>query len=135
MVPEDQGAKGLIVEASLDTEHMQIPTHLVSRYPYYYDGTTTGSEPTEGELKHPNPKPGWTLTVVSSKPVKMSHDVAKERALAAVAASWEDSQPGRADQAKAVRALYLSKKSSEEVATAYPFSITMRTPSLSNALR
>eukprot|EP00622_Pseudochattonella_farcimen_P001381 FR736060.1.p1 GENE.FR736060.1~~FR736060.1.p1 ORF type:complete len:308 (+),score=14.40 FR736060.1:76-924(+) len=95
---------------------MEIPAHLASRYPYYYDGTTTGPEQTEEESKLPNPKLGWNLTLVSSEPVKMSHDVAKERALAAVAYSWEDSQPGRADQATAVRTLYLSEKSSEEVA-------------------
>ena len=135
MVPEGQGAEGLIVEASLDTKHMEIPAHLASRYPYYYDGTTTGPEQTEEESKLPNPKLGWTLTLVSSEPVKMSHDVAKERALAAVAYSWEDSQPGRADQATAVRTLYLSEKSSEEVAIAYPSSKTMPTPSPFNARR
>ena len=59
---------GIIVEATLDDEFMRIPPELQSRRPYYFE-----AEP-QGEL------PSWTLTILSSEEVKLTHDSVKEKA-------------------------------------------------------
>ena len=106
VIPSGAGEEGLIVEATLDNEFMEMPAALVSRYPYYFSEMT---EPPEG-----SEMPGWTMTVVSSVDVTLTHDVAQEAAFAKVSGAWEEEKPGRAERAAGLRALYLAEAAKAE---------------------
>lgn len=62
--------------------------------------------PPEGE--EPTDELGWTVTAVAAAAVTLTKDSEREQALAAMSASWESAQPGRAVKAKETRQSYLS---------------------------
>lgn len=62
----------------------------------------------EGEEGSPEPL-SWTVAVASAANVSLAKDTALAESLAALSASWEKAQPGRAAKAKAIRDAYLAE--------------------------
>lgn len=59
----------------------------------------------DGSVKLP-----WKLKFISSVPLAIKNDTEKEDKQAAVRASWESNQPGRAAKAKRLRDRYLNSR-------------------------
>jgi hypothetical protein len=125
-------SSSVIIDALLNEKTMAMPEHCKSRRPYFFsnepastpsastpepearaegeEGTAEqpSEEKTAAEEAAPTPElPSWLLTVVSGEDVTMSHDLAKEKAEAAVIDGWEEAEPGRQERARAFRAMHL----------------------------
>lgn len=60
---------------------------------------------------------GWAVSAVSAATVTIVKDTAREQELAAIVASWEQKQAGRAAKAKEVREQFLAQLAEAEAAT------------------
>lgn len=67
------------------------------------------TRPRKPELEpEDEPDVGWTVTACAKELVGLAKDSAREQEIAALAASWESSAPGRAAKAKGARETYLA---------------------------
>lgn len=86
----------LVVEASLDSDVMDVPAHLRSTRPF-----AASSGEGDGPLS-------WELEITASGDVELEPDSADDAAWLALRQAWETADPGRADRAKTLRDCYIN---------------------------